>query len=114
MPFRTRILSKEERKYKCDREEVKQKVCSLEFGWGISICMHMYTCIRVCVSLLCPLKRPGNSDQRSSSAYLKNSDFGFEILILTKRNQCFLKKCLILDLGAGKVQDEPGASCNFR
>ena len=58
----------------------------------------MYTCILVCVSLLCPLKRPGNSDQ-SSSEYLKNSDVGFEILLLTKRNQCFLKKYLILGLG---------------
>ena len=66
-------------------------------------CIHLYAHVHmyssVCVSLLCPLKRPGNSDQSSSSEYPKNSDVGFEILLLTKRNQCFLKKCLILGLG---------------
>ena len=74
----------------------------------------MYTCVCVCSSLLCPLKRPGHNDQPSSSEYPKHPGFGLETLLLTERNQCFLKNCLILGLGAGKAQDRPGASCNFR
>ena len=47
--LRTRILSMEERKYKPNREEVRQKFYSLEFGLEASIYIHVCMCMRACV-----------------------------------------------------------------
>jgi len=52
--LRTRILSMEEKKYKRNREEVRQKLYGLESELEASIHthMHMYVCVCVCVLAL--------------------------------------------------------------
>ena len=71
----------------------------------------MYVCIYICISYLCPLRRPGNSDTLVAQSTLSAQILVSRYYSSLNKNQGSLEKIADSRAGPEKVQKEPEEVC---